>query len=343
MPRYTKRADGRFCKTITVEGKKHYFYGKTQKEAQQKATDFLLAPKKVQKNKMPLKFAIEQWQEEHLTSLSPTTQKGYKRAISRAIERFGDSIAEDITTKDIENYLKVFGATHTQKTVKHQLSVFNLIFKFCVENGYCKTNPCERVKINAVGNKGQKRRALNDAEIEIINNNNNTEMGYFAYFLLYTGLRRGEALALQFKDIDLKKKVIHVTKSVYYENNKPKIKTPKTSAGTRDVILLDRIAATLPQGQPEHYLFHDDLLTERMHSRRVDERWAHYVKAVGLPSEITPHYLRHTYATILYRQKVDVKTAQHLLGHADIQTTMNIYTHIAESMLDEARQKLNDF
>ena len=60
-----------------------------------------------------------------------------------------------------------------------------------------------------------------------------------------------------------------------------------------------------------------------------------------IDQEITPYYLRHTYATELAENSVDIKTAQYLLGHSDIKMTAEIYTHVTEKMIETARAKIN--
>lgn len=73
----------------------------------------------------------------------------------------------------------------------------------------------------------------------------------------------------------------------------------------------------------------------------IKRRWEKCIKSVGL--NITQHQLRHTYATLLYRSGIDAKTAQGLLGHSDVQTTLNIYTDIAEDIKKISVDKLNQF
>ena len=182
-----------------------------------------------------------------------------------------------------------------------------------------------------------KRRALTDEEIDLIKNNIEAPGGLFAYTLLYTGLRRGEILRLQYKDIDRENKLIHVNKSAYYTSNKRKIKTPKTESGVRDVILLPDLEKVLPKGKANKYIF-SVTGKEPYSDDQARTLWENYCKATGLT--VSPHYLRHNYATILFKSGVDVKTAQYLLGHSDIHTTMNIYTHLQKSMLDERAKKI---
>ena len=181
-------------------------------------------------------------------------------------------------------------------------------------------------------------RAPTDEEIEIVKANINKPFGLFYFFVLYTGCRRGEALAIQFKDIDRKNKVIHITKSVYYEGCTPKIKKPKTKAGERTVPLLDILADKLPKGKPDHFLFGGD---SPLRKANMQDGIRSYKKKTGL--NISPHYLRHGYATILFEAGIDVKTAQSLLGHSDFQTTMNVYTHMSAEHAQKGGEKLNDF
>ena len=159
--------------------------------------------------------------------------------------------------------------------------------------------------------------------------------GIFAYFLLYTGCRRGEALALRYEDIDYENKTILINKSLYWQGNKAEIKSTKTKAGTRSIILLDALAAKLPKGTG--YVFGGDAPLTNTAFRR---RWDKYIKISGVTA--TCHQLRHLFATILYECGIDEKLAQELLGHSSITVTRNVYTHIRRQHLSAAAQMLNE-
>lgn len=333
-----KRNDGRYRRYITIDGKRKAFYGTSQREVNEKIKDFLQNSAERIAHGELFRDVREEWWEMHTPSLSPTTVKGYTSSYNKAVDRFGDEHIKDISIKEVSDYVNSLGVS--KKSRRNHLSVLSLIFEYAIIYYGLENNPCDHVVISQ-GAKTNHRRALTEREVSLIQANTEGLDGLFRNMLLLTGLRRGELLALQYKDIDREKKCIYVTKSVWYEGNAPHIKTPKTDAGNRRVVLLDSLAKLIPEGSPSHYIFSDDGGKSPMHNKSSATLWNKYAKRIGLDG-ITPHYLRHNYATMLYNSGVDVKTAQFLLGHADIQTTMNIYTHVSEDMLTEALEKLNN-
>jgi len=159
---------------------------------------------------------------------------------------------------------------------------------------------------------------------------------------MYTGLRKGEALALQWEDIDFTNRQISVTKSVCHHNNQPHIKATKTKSGMRTVVLLDRVAEALQKIQTSDksiYIFsgtHTPLTNSQFQCR-----WEKYNQETGL--SITAHQLRHTFATILFEAEINVKDAQNMMGHSDISVTQNIYTHIRKERTATSFTKLNSY
>ena len=331
-------AKKRYQVTATVDGKRHYFRGDTKKEANQKRQRFLMADLERKKNGETFQAVREEWWEMHTAHLSPTTVKGYTPHYKKALTGFGCRFISDISPMDISNFVNALPLS--KKSKRHQLSVLSLIFEHRIIYHGLGSNPCDHVQITT-GASTEHRRALTDAEKALIETNTDGTDGLFANLLLLTGLRRGEALALQYKDIDRKDGLIRVSKSVWFEGNQPSIKTPKTQAGNRTVVLVDKLAELIPDGKPNHFLFSDDGGKTPMHNESARQLWLRYAKRIGLEG-VTPHYLRHNYATMLYKRGIDVKTAQFLLGHADIQTTMNIYTHVSAEMLSDAKEKLKN-
>ena len=109
--------------------------------------------------------------------------------------------------------------------------------------------------------------------------------------------------------------MIHITKSVYHDGNIPHIKQPKTESGYRTVPLLDALNNVLPPKMGRGYIFCEpdgSLLTNTHCTDLYDE----YRKESGVT--VTPHQIRHGYATALFENGIDAKTAQVLLGHSQL-------------------------
>src|SRR5699024_8011245 len=100
------------------------------------------------------------------------------------------------------------------------------------------------------------------------------------------------------------------------------------------------ILSLIPEGAPGDFVFSPDPKHPISDSQRR-KGWVKFQKEIGI--SCTPHQLRHAYATLLYESGVDEKTAQKLLGHSDIATTLNIYTHIREQKLQLSREVFSNF
>lgn len=331
----TRRPDGLIQRQVTINGKRKSFYGHNERELNRKIAEY----KEETKHGIKFKVSAEEWEKEHFPTLEYNTLKGYKPALRRAIEEFGDQDEQTITPKAISRMLeKMAKQGFAQKTVRTQLLVIHLIFEKSVLDGRLEYNPAASVKIP----KGlpKKRRDIPDEkEIEKVKKGLNCTFGLFAYFLLYTGCRRGEALALTYGDIDRKNGLIYISKSVYYDNNRPHIKQPKTAAGCREVILLNILAKKLPTQKDKDALLFPNADGELLTETQFQRQWELYQKESGVT--VTPHQLRHAYATILFEAGIEDKDAQELLGHANISTTRDIYTHITNKRRKETAKKLN--
>ena len=155
---------------------------------------------------------------------------------------------------------------------------------------------------------------------------------------LYTGLRRGEILALQYKDIDREHDLINVTKSVWHDPNDPKLKEPKTAAMRAIEADNKKLKDVLPKGPANDFIFGGKQPWTAHKTQRALER---YERIHGI--KVTPHQLRHRYATILYEAGIDDRMAMELLGHANISTTRNVYTHISTRKKEARTRTLNAF
>lgn len=338
-----RRKDGLYTKSITIDGKRVSFYGKSEKEIIQKIAAYKKGQEEKRRGEKFPEIA-DLWYDEHWETLSPTTQKGYKAPFEEIKKWFKNDYAQEITHKDINLYMKSLPKTYARKTCATRLGILNMIFKFAVVECYVSDNPCLYVSVPK-GHSSKKRRAPTSTEINRIKSNIDLKykgfpFGMLAVFLLYTGCRKGEALALTFRDIDKTSMRININKSVYFVSNEGRIKKPKTEAGIREIIIPKYLLPFLPKGRKSEYVFSptpDKPMTDSFFTYG----WRYWQKHTGL--DLTAHQLRHGYATVLHEAGVDVKDAQELLGHADASTTQNIYTEVSHNQKITIEKKINSY
>lgn len=169
----------------------------------------------------------------------------------------------------------------------------------------------------------------------------------FLLFALGTGLRAGEIQALNFEDLDLQKNLVYVRKSLTREKQGNtriyKVKSPKTKNSERTVTLPTYLSNHLQKiwkeqhrpCMPSDLVFASPKDQSYLPQRSILRRLQKLCQELNIP-KITVHALRHCYATRLFENGVAPKTVQVLLGHADIETTMQIYTHVMPEKKEEA-------
>ena len=327
----TKRSDGLWQEAMTINGKRKYFYGKTKAEVLKKIKDY----QEQQESGLLFNEVAEEWWEEHSQKVVPSTLRGYHARFEHATKCFKDKHIKDITTQDITKLLKALqNKKYSHKVIATQLNVINMIFNRAIISGDIKYNPCSAIQLPK-GLPKKKRELPTDKDFEIVENSD----WLFPFFLLYTGCRRGEALAVTYEDIDWEKKIIHINKAVGFKGNIPYIKSTKTEAGFRDVVLLDKLAAKLDKSKTG--LIFPNNKGELWHDSMIQRKWKQWQRKNN--TSVTAHQLRHGYATILFEAGLEAKDAQYLLGHSTISMTQDIYTHIRQTRQKEYATKLNDF
>lgn len=332
----TPRADGRLCKAI-VDPRTHkrvYFYGKTEREINKK---IMLYSERIERGRAFSDIAGEWWEEAE-EKLALQSVRSYKLAMSRAVAFFGDTSVKNIATKDIQKYLDSLAKQgYSQKLVSNHRMVVNRILDYAVLAGDIDLNPCASAKTPSDLPKST-REAASRTDEQIIKET--SDLWLFPFFALMTGMRKGEILALQWKDIDFEKNYIYVTKSVAHDGDTPVIKKPKTEAGNRIVPLLAPLRAELlKRDRPaEDYIISDNGKSP-LTNRRFQTLYKHYQKDTGITA--TAHQLRHSFATVAFEADIDPKSVQEILGHKQLSTTMDIYTQFREKKLASAADRLN--
>ena len=338
-----RRADGRWQKRITLpSGKSKLLYStaRTEKAAIQDFNAQLLNFKQEAEDSLLFENIAEKWMEHH-RKIQNNTAKGYRPCYNAAVNYFKGQPISGIKPIHIMQYMDSLEAKgYSKKTVKNRISVLNLIFKFAKLNQDIEHNPCSDVSVPK-NLSSSKRQSASKEDEEKICKSTSSLIGILAYTYLTTGCRRGEALAITPQDIDVENKTLSITKTVEWVNSSPQIKNcPKTESGNRIIPITDKLIKLFSPFMEQPYIF----LNEKgklFGDSHITKMWNRYKKEIGI--SCTPHELRHSYATILFDAGIDVKTAQVWLGHADINTTLNIYTHLSDRKKEESSRKLSDY
>jgi integrase len=328
-----KRKDGLFERIKKINGQKVYVRGHSEKEVNNKIKH--LEEEAV--SGRTFKDIAEAWEEYHDKEIGLNTQDCYKKPLKDVHKEFDLFRINKITPMDVQKYIIEYARNnYARQTVKLRLTVLRQIFNYAVLNGDITTNPALVVTVPK-GLKKETRELPQESDINIVKKSFDKEFGIFAYLLLYTGLRRGEALALRYEDIDVTNDVISVSKSVVWDGgSKVIVKQPKSAAGVRAVPLLNPLKEKIIIRKG--YLFGgENPLTEKQY--RI--KWDKYKKETGI--NLTAHQLRHAYATMLFEAGIDAKDAQKILGHSKESVTRDIYTHIAAYRMANTTKALNEY
>lgn len=293
--------------------------------------------------------------------MSPSYFRTLKGQCSWWCDRIGKIPVSQVLTSDIQDGItKLYRQNRSKKTLTDYRNVALAIFELAERDRAITYNPAKYVDVPRNATKTT-RFALTEEErnwITIFPH----RARLAANLMMYAGLRRGELLALTVGDIEFSEKggVIHVNKSIRFaaDGNTPQLKRGgKTDTATRDVPLPEVVASYVHEqlsGRSPFEVLICDKDGRYMTESAFRRMWESYLSALneeygqpitqekrsrfspgGIPMtirNITPHCLRHTYATMLHAAGVDVLTARQLLGHADIETTLSIYTHLDEDM-----------
>ena len=277
-----------------------------------------------------------------LQKLKPTTLKGYQAILrSHFYPAWKNTPINQITTKEIQDFL-CEKKSLSNKYLHEMRVLLAQIMDSALRDGLITVNPAKDHRIfNPSPKQPIQRNALSletlKEIIPLLWGLGRHDRLYLS-LIIFTGMRRGEVLALRWEDVDFDENIINVQRNVTYTNNQPFVGSPKTNSGYRAVPILDELLSFLfPYEKTGYIVFGTDSETpmtlqafrcmmDRIHST-IDLHGA------------TAHVFRHTMGTMLNDAQADVKTIQGILGQSDYKTTMDRYVHPRENKKQEAIKK----
>lgn len=349
----SKRADGTYRKRFTVNGKQYDVYAHSVRELPAKELEKRQELERgvyVENKRLTFDKYFEDWQREHTKVVKGSTMLEYHSDYRNYIApTFGERKIQRIERREIVNWQDdLIAEGKSINTANKALALLKLMLNDAVIAEVISVNPAATVKPlrdNKVSARETTHRALTEEEQDLLMQELRNSYYYeFIAFLLCSGMRIGEAAALTWADIDYKKHLIHINKTVTRDiDGNRVIGSPKTKTSARDIPLTKSIDTILKQAREKQVEINGNVLS--MTNRVFNTTFGYIVnaEAVGralnsavdaLNSQghhierITAHALRHTFATRFLERSLDYETLKTILGHSTLAMTIDLYGHV---------------
>ena len=312
-------------------------------------------------------FVKEHWLSDHVHDgqHKPSTISEYEYNAGRLIDYFGSMQMNAIRAENIKRYINKLQREKSEDGTKllsdstkfQRFKALRNILRYAYQMDYITSNPLDKVPSAQLSHKPHPKLRegkdfMNREQVrQYIQCLNEEPLFYrtMVNLIIFTGLRRGGVVGLQWGDIDLEQRTLQVIRNVIRDTKSESgiyIGTPKTEDGARTIALSSYLVGLLKSWKEEQVTRRGVLLpTAYVFSNAEDPYWPLYPTTVtawvhdfevkrALP-KVSPHDLRHTAATLALQSGANLKTVQDMLGHADFKTTATYYTGITEETRHE--------
>lgn len=253
-----------------------------------------------------------------LRNFSSKTQKSYIGIVNNFLKT-----SVKITNQEVKEYLlKAINKKESTSYIKQKYAALKLLFN--------TLNKSSEFNLPIYKKETKIPEILNKKEItQIINNINNQKHKLIIQLIYSAGLRVSELINLKPKDIDTERKIIYIRQG---KGAKDRISLFPNS------IKYDLLKYLL-QFNPQNYLFESN--RNKKYSTKTIEKILEKASIKALKRKVRPHILRHSFATHLLEQGIDLRKIQKLLGHKNLSTTQ-IYTHVANTDIENIKSPLDN-
>ena len=350
----SQRNDGTYMYRWTdLSKKRQTIYARTLNELRQKELQVtrteIISGVSWESNKITVRELIDRYLS--LKKVRITTDQKYRYLINMLDKiQILDIPIKDIKTSLAKQYMiTLSNMGYSYGTVQNAKTLLKPAFQMAVEDDYIVKNPFLFTLSNIIENDSKQRFSMSEEEekhyIEFISNH-----GWFRHIyddvviLLNTGMRVSELYGLTFKDVDLKNRRINVNKQLHRIEGKYVVLPPKSKAGNRILAMNDEVRKSfihkITEVRPKveyaidgytGFVFINHLgfpkTRRNLEGSMREVRKKHIELGLGELPQITPHVLRHTFCSRMVEKGMNVKTLQLVMGHSDISTTLDVYTH----------------
>lgn len=304
----------------------------------------------------------DMWMVEYEKTVRGSTLLKTKRIFKNHIlDELGSTFISEITPLKIQELMDKWAAKYS--TANKMINYTGLVFKYAIRFGMISSNPTESIRKPKTKKRKTTEEHFYDKDqlklfLEVLYTHPNIKVQAFFRLLAMTGMRKQEAGALEWKDVDFEEKTVNIHKAVTRTANGLELDTTKTVGSSRIISIdqgtLDKLSEWKIEAAPpsEDWLIFGNATAKYPHdimSLDTSRKWLLDVQDKMDKKEkkqlprITVHGFRHTQASLLIEMGASLKEVQFRLGHEDIQTTMNTYAHVSKLAKEKLADKFNKF
>lgn len=303
----------------------------------------------------------ESWMQEYEKTVAGSTLLKTERIFNNHIlGELGDRYISEITPLEMQDIMNKWAKKFS--TANKMMNYTGLVFKYAVRFGYIQNNPVNSImKPRPKKTKKQKEYFYDKTNLKlflhVLDQSSNVKAQAFFRLLAMTGMRKQEASALFWKDLNTQLKTININKAVTRTASGLEIDKTKTVGSTRIISIDDGTINKLLQWKEIQEPTSDDFLIfnnqnggpHSIISLDTPRKWLiatqdemDRIAKKKIP-RITTHGFRHTHVSLLVEMGATLKEIQDRLGHDDIQTTMDTYAHVSKSAREQLANQFNTF
>jgi integrase len=296
-------------------------------------------PTKPARSRVAFRALAAEWQAHVLPMYKHSTQKNHRHILEKhLLPRFGDKAIADVTRQEVQAYVAhLVSNGYAPRTTDHIHDVLSAVLRTAVKWGHLRENPARDVDLPALINVRPKWALTIPQAVSLL-----AELPPLARTLvglaLMSGLRRGELFALRWRDLDEHRQCLNVREAVY----EGRFGTPKTAAGVRQIPLSEAAMKLIvdwrgrvKRNEPEALMF-STWSGKPISPNNIVRRWiVPACETLGL-ERVTWLTLRRTYSSWAHEKGVPGKVIAQLMGHAKVDTTLNVYTQVVDGSLRKA-------
>lgn len=374
-----ERSDKRYEGRLTVNGIRKSFYGQTRTEVKNKAKEYLM---KVENGyKEPQKIILNEYMEYWLkkykwNKIEPSSYTRLYRVYECQVKNnIGERMIGNIKTEDIQKLIDEYANPTNEKTkplalsgLKRLIQLLRPCMQTAVKEGIIQFNPCNDVILpveSCIRTQTKEQLTLSDEEIKVFRdaalmkykttNEYKSRDAFILLIMMNLGLRVGEILALEWKDINIEEKIVNINKTVQSNiknfndignttYNRIKNST-KTKSGRRILKLngstIQYICELMEYDKRNNIVSKYVACTKvgtMNTTRNLQRSLNRIIRETNLPGGITLHTLRHTFGSSLVRHGVGIEIVSKLMGHANITITYLKYIHVIQEQEAKAME-----